>query len=311
MEIKKSIAEGWGKGELYDILIALNNGLGVLPVAGKTYYVSKNGNSTDGLSWKNAFATLEAAITANNLDVGSVTAVHPDFYKMNRMFIDGGNYAETLTVFPNHCEMIGVGSAPVRISVSTVLTTRVSVCHIYNMQFRTASAAPIFGLCVGCQGVEFHGCIFNSSGAAPTIGLEVEDVCYSLKVIGCKFYGLQTTSLSPTCGIQFDGTNTMHCEIRDNFISAITYGIYFATPHAQAHGVLIKNNVICRSDGNYATELVYGIYSADITGNAFDAMIINNWISVSTDALVNCNANKTIQNYVVVAGDGIVETETA
>ena len=53
MEIKKSIAQGVGKGELYDVLVQLQNM--ALLTAGKVYYVWKGGNSTTGLSWENAF----------------------------------------------------------------------------------------------------------------------------------------------------------------------------------------------------------------------------------------------------------------
>jgi len=293
MEISKHIGEGFGKGELRDVLIQLQLESGALPTAGKTYFVSKQGNNTDGSSWANAFTTLLAAITANNLDVGSVSAEHANFYKMNRMFIDGGNYAESLTVFPNHCEMIGVGAAPARVSVSTVLTTRMSVCHIYNMQFRTITAAQVMVLPEGCQGVEFYNCIFNCSGVTPTVGLEVGNACYALKIINCQFIGLY----SATCGIKFNGALTATVDIIHNLISAVTYGIYFADPQTVTYQVWIENNTICRSDGNYDTQLAYGIYNAD-TGNRSDIIAVRNAISAG-DAIYGLNATKTIANEVV------------
>lgn len=275
------------------------------PSAGKAYFVSKQGNNRDGSNWQNAFTTLAAAITENNLHVSTTDSTSINFNKMNRIYVDGGNYTESLTVFPNHCEMIGVGGAPSRINASTVLTTAPSVCHIYNMQFRTTTGAPVVLLPYGSQGVEFHGCIFNGSGVTPTIGLSVDSGCYAMKVMDCEFIGLY----SATCGIKFLGPITATVDIVNNFISAVTYGIYFSDPHTSSYQVLIKENTIGRSDGNYGTQLAYGIYDAD-TGNRSDVFAIHNWISAG-DALYGMDANKTIQNYVVVAGNGIVETETA
>ena len=281
---------------------------GIYPTAGKTWFVSpKSGNNSNGLNWKNAFTTLAAAIAANNADVNTYADVGGvKFYKMNRIYVDGYNYAEALTAFPNHCEMIGVGAAPARIQGSTIIAdaTMAQVCHIYNMQFRNITDSATVYLPYGSQGVEFHNCIFNGNCVAtPTVGLQVGSACYSLIVDHCQFWGAPDA----ICGIQFDGPYTTTSMIIDCFISAVTYGIYFANPMVSSYQVLIKGNTICRTDGYYNIQLVNGIYQADPNSRS-DVMIVENWISAATPFTGN-KANNTINNHVVVAGNGYLVTE--
>lgn len=267
---------------------------GTYPTAGKTYFVSKLGNNSNGLNWKNAFTTLATAIAANNTDVGAVGDTN--WNKMNRIYVDGGNYDEALTVFPNHCEMIGVGAAPARVTQSVVIAVAsplLTVCHIYNMYFRTPTGGtPAVQLYYGSQGVEFHNCQFLGNAVSPSYGLQVGNANYALKVIDCEFL----STFSADIGIAFDGPLQTTVEVIGNFISAVTHGIYFATPMTSSYQVRIKDNIICRSDGNYGTQLVNGIYQAD-TGNRSDVMIVNNWIFAATpltgQLATHCSGNHT------------------
>jgi len=305
MEIKKSIAQGVGKGELYDTLIALQLESGALPTAGKTYYVSKQGNNTDGSSWAKAYTTLEAAITASNIYVLTYVNV------INRIYVDGGNYTESLVAFPNHCEMIGVGtmSDGPRVNASTIIANAPSICHIFHMQFRTATAAPILDLGSTPQGVWLVDCLFNNvSGIAPTHALKFGDVAYYNKVINCRFIG----NPSPTIGIYFGGQNTSFTDIIGNEITAITAGIDFASDNGASYSdyqVYIKDNVICRTDPNSSSQLAYGIRLND-TQSRTDCMIVHNWISAA-DAIYGANAWNTIDNHINVAGVGTIESPSS
>jgi len=303
--INKHIGEGFGKGELFDVLTALQLESGALPTAGKTYFVSKQGNNTDGSSWANAYTTLAAAISASNTYVATYTNV------WNRIYVDGGNYTESLVTLPNHCEIIGVGvpSDGPRVNASMIITTAVDVCHIYNMQFRTSTAAAIVTLPASSQGVWFINCIFSCvSGIQATIGLEFGNVCYYNKVINCRFQG----NPSVTTGIKLDGQNSAFTDILNNEISAVTNGILLSSDSGASYSdyqVYIKDNVILRTDPNSADQLAYGIYLED-TQSRTDCVIVNNYISAA-DAIYGADAGKTINNYTNVAGVAALESATA
>lgn len=305
MEIKRHISQGFGKGELRDVLVALQLESGALPIAGKTYFVSKQGNNTDGSSWANAYTTLAAAIAASNTYVATYTNV------WNRIYVDGGNYTESLVTFPNHCEMIGVGipSDGPRVNASTIITTAVDVCHIYNMQFRTSTAAAIVTLPASSQGVWFINCIFSCvSGVQATIGLEFGDVCYYNKVINCRFQG----NPSVTTGIKLDGQNSAFTDILNNEISAITNGILLGSDSGASYSdyqVYIKDNVISRTDPNSADQLAYGV-KLDDTQSRTDCVIVHNFISAA-NAIDGANSGKTIDNKINQAGVGTIESPSA
>jgi len=273
--------------------------------AGKIYYVSQNGDNSTGDSWTTAFTTMAAAITANNADVLVNTKV------VNRIYVDGGNYNEALVAFPNHCEVVGTGimSDGPRITSTCTIANAPSISHWYNMQFRTATNAKVLDLGSTPQGVWFKNCTFTSvNGVTGTVGLEFGDAAYYNKVIGCTFFG----NPSLTKGIVFAGPNTTSCEIRDNYISAVTTGIEFTASSTGSYSdyqCYIKNNVICRTDPNSSSQLVTGIAILD-TQSRTDLMTINNWISAATaisDAGTK-KANNHINNYVLQGGTATRDT---
>ncbi len=302
IEIKKHIGQGFGKGELFDVLTELQNEI-TLPTAGKTYYVSKAGNNTDGLTWAKAFTTLAAAISANNTDVAINTNV------FNKIFVDGGSYTESLVAFPNHAIVIGVGipSDGPRVNGSVVLTSSVSVCHFYHMQFRSNTVAPVVDMGdVTAQGVEFHNCLFNNtSGVAATIGIAFGSANYYNKVIGCSFIG----NPSLVTGIQLEGPENAFMLIEGNFISATTNGILLSGAAAEAgysdYQCYIKDNVICRSDPNSSSQLAYGIKIEDSQSRT-DLITVHNYISAA-DAIYDAG---TIKVYNHIANE-VVEATVA
>ena len=272
---------------------------------GKTYYVSKQGNNGGGNTWENAYTTLAAAITASNTYVATYTNV------WNIIYVDGGNYTESLVEFPNHCKVIGVGvpSDGPRVNGSVVLTSSPSVCHFYNMQFRTNTNAPIVDMSdVTAQGVEFQDCLFNcTSGVQATYGLVFGSANYYNKIIGCTFAG----NPSMTHAIHLEGPENGFMDIRDNQISAVTTGILVAGWGAgigySDYQLWIRNNVICRTDPNSGSQLTTGINFAD-TQSRSHAMVVHNWIAAGTP-ITGHNTSCTIENHVQTAGNGLVLVE--
>lgn len=317
IKIDKSIEQGFGPGGLYDILKQLQNGM--LPISGETYFVSKYGNNTDGLSWETAFTTIAAAIAASNTHI----AITENANGRNRIYIDGGLdgtthwWAETLTTFPSYCDMIGVGQAgdlgtPVMIYGATAVTGNVFGCHVYNLAFYgSGSGVPVVRFVNTVNGLEFHNCIFrNKSGNDASIGLQL-NVAMHFTVSNCKFLGYP----SPVIGIQLD-TSVMFGEISNNFITAVTTGINIAaavTTHD--YQVLIKDNVICKAAPIGTAQLVTGIAILDPTCGSH-AMIVHNYISAA-DAIAYTNADQysihrdhwmCVGNYIVEANVATMET---
>ena len=269
----------------------LQNLMGAYPIAGKTYYVEKQGNNTNGSSWANAYTTLAAAIAASNAYVAVYTNV------MNRIYVGGGTYTEALATLPNHCEIIGVGmpSDGPRISGTTVLTTAPSVCHIYNMQFRTSTAAPILDLGDAAQGIWLVNCLFNANpGITATCGVDFGTGSYYGKVIGCEFQG----PVSADKGIVFSGALNAFMRIEGNYISAVTSGIEFSADSAGAYSdyqCYIKDNVICRSDPSSGDQLAVGIKICDSHSRS-DLMTIHNYISAAI--AISDAGTKRVQNHI-------------
>jgi len=276
MEIKKSIEQGFAGGGLYDILLQLKNGM--LPISGKTYYVSKQGNGTTGESWENAFTTIASAITASNAYI----ALSENQYRRNRMYIDGGGlWQEVLATLPNQCDMVGVGARTgwkPTIYGRVNVTTAVLGCHIYNIMFyNPTTSVPVIIIPAGSHGFEFHHCqIVNGDGLASTVGIQSTD-SNDFVIDDCTFHG------NPPCvtGISLAGTSCINGKITNNFISATTNGILVANGMTGDYGLLIRGNAIARQDPNTDTQMTYGIRYAD-TNSRIHSFICENFISATT-----------------------------
>jgi len=310
IDIKKHISIGFGKGELYDVLVQMQLEAGMLPISGKTYFVSKYGSNQDGSTWAKAYTTIAAAIAASNISI----AVTANSLGRNRIFIDGAETAweETLSVLPNRCDVIGVGTTygnPVRIKGAQAITTTCMGCRFYNLYWYNPTAGVHFSLVDNCAQIEFYNCIFRSApGVTSTIALKV-GAQYNFKAIGNRFIG----NPAYTIGIQFDG-NCAFGEVRDNFICATATGISIAAAAATSdYQLLIKDNVITRSDPNSGNQLTTGVAILNTVGQSH-VMIVGNYIS-AVDAIAFTNPNELggrdewccIGNWVVNGTTGAME----
>jgi len=302
--ITKHIGEGFASGELYDVLLSLQLESGLLPISGKTYFVSQMGNGTDGLTWETAFTTLSAAITASNTWMDSTGASR---ISRNRIFVDGTNYAG-LTVLPKHCDIIGVGTNP-RINAASAIATAVDGCHIYNMKFRSLStASPVFATSVATNGLEFHGCYFDSASTTCAQYLKIFGN-QTIKIINCIFSGTHPAAV----GIQID-SSFMFSEITGNTIMATTSGIVIGSAVLTLdYNSYIRDNIISyvQSTG----QMTYGI-DIQSAGGASRIMLVHNWISAAdaihyADGYGDRSAWQCINNHIVQATTGSTETPTS
>jgi len=309
IDIKRSIARGWGSGGLYDILVQLQNLSQVIPVSGRTYYVSTTGNNTTGLTWKDAFTTLTAAFTASNAYIADSGKER----FRNRIYVDGmsdawNGYAEDITTLPAQTDVIGCGngySGLISIRGTHSIATATKNTRIFNFNFLANTAStPCFKVCDDCHGIEFHNCIFDGSiVATPTYGLQLGSIS-GFKVVGCRFVG------NPLCttGIQCDGP-VAKGEILDNYINAKTNGIVVADTVTIGYQMLIKDNCIGSADPVAEDgQLTKGITFADTDAQVY-VQVIHNWIAAA-DA-IHFAGDVGNRKYTMVIDNHVVQTATA
>jgi len=280
-----------------------------LPISGRTYYVSKVGNNSTGLSWDNAFTTIAAAIAASNVHI----AVTANSYGRNRIYIDGGGlWSETLVTLPNQCDVIGVGARtgwrPTLYGVQTIATA-VTGCHIYNLMFfNPTTSVPVVTIPDGSHGIEFHKCQFaNGDGNDSTVGLKLGSLA-DLVVEECWFSANPPSAI----GILLDGSMAIG-EIKNNFISAVTTGIQLADGLTADYGLRIVGNIIACANPNSSIQLATGILISD-TNSRCHTYFVNNYIS-AVDAINfvgagygNMSSWLCIGNHIVEAATGVIET---
>ncbi len=159
--------------------------------SGSIYFVDGNsGNDgNNGTSWEDAMKTLAVAIAASDVDIARGS---DRWARRNVIYCVGDRLTETLTTFPDKCDIVGVGSVDGFIGcglrgnhapVSSFGT------RFFNMHFDPTSAADIITLDSTDSFIEFHSCRFKAAGAATAVGAIDSTACQGLKVEGCDFMG--------------------------------------------------------------------------------------------------------------------------
>lgn len=218
LEIKRSIAQGFGTGGLYDILKQLQNAAFLTPT--KVYFVSKGGNNTTGESWETAFTTLAAAITAQR----AMRADKPSAEQSVDTYIimAPGLYEENITTLCFSTTIIGLGvlgtdkSTEIHPAVGSCIAGTVSGLRLYNISFQ------------------------GGTGTADTLDF---NICNNVHIVGCEFYPGATDSnaaiSTQNCGMSVFKDNHILTQSAFNY----TYGMYFG-------GGADKYLSVCRIEGN-------------------------------------------------------------
>ncbi len=263
-------------------------------VDSKVWYVNKwTGNdSYNGLSWKHAFATIQAAITANNATID--WSAYPK--KINTILVAPGVYAEALTP-PYDCRIIGTGipgtdqCTEIHPAAGSALTGTGLGLHLKNLHFEADEVLPVidFGI-VGSTIIE--NCeIMNGAGYQATHGISTEDAKH-LIVRKCTF-GSGSTKL--THGIYAAGGADKffhHCTVEDCQIHA-GIGIHIQDTCTGTHSVIQRNMINCTTlgiddDSDDVAVIDNRIISAAILASAYDinlAKAAGNIVTGSDDTL--------------------------
>lgn len=265
----------------------------------EVYYVdSDHANALDaddgehGNTRELPFASVEYAITRNN------AAFALDSDPQRTMFIHSKTYTESLTAFPKNCTVIGVGGKVRIMGYHSFSHAQNSRWH--NVQFKSNEAStPIISATGNCHGLEFHECVFDSSGTISECLLFAGNSS-DIKIDNCRI-GYETSSAnSPDIAIRFSGVAAQRCEITNNRIYSTGIGIQIDATMVSGNFLLIKDNVIACAPGSADAQMAIGIY--DKTSSPRGGLYVHNFISavdaLKFDAVNNKSQWICINNYV-------------
>jgi len=219
--------------------------MGGNPSGAADYFVDLNVSATGDGSMGSPFATVKEAITASNISIGDASG-YRWWARRNRIFIMGDGITESLTVWPEKCDMIGLGSDlhpfPRITGAHTCAVAKVGL-RLINLGFVATGTGAVLNFVASCHGLQILGCYFQVSAAGNTLAMTIADSAH-VRIEGCRIIttsGKITTSIFATA-INITGTAAIHdLNIVDNNIFA-TAGIAVAA--GECNGSLIKDNVI-------------------------------------------------------------------
>jgi len=287
ININKHIGEGFAGGELYDVLVQLQNM--ALLTQTKVYYVCKGGNSTDGSSWENAFNTLTEAITKQRADRALLPSAEQSCNTY--IIIAPGTYAEALTSLPFSTTIIGLGIPGTDKSVKIIpaagacITGTVSGLRLVNLRFEAVGAVNLLAFDIS-NNVEILNCEFECGDTANLAAISNTGGGKFMTIRHCKFgsqiaipgfsYCLKFTSWFSAAVIEdniFDGMDATG--------TAISIDI-----NSVGYGAVIRNNII-RLNGA----------GVGIDDNSDDAMCIDNTVFHVGGTPYDINALLSKNNY--------------
>lgn len=278
-------------------------GLGLLRNEFQVWYVNGgHANASDsnaGTGPDLPFATIQAAITANNATID--WAATPPYSAFNRIMVAPGVYAENLTP-AYYCAIVGEGMAiggdvcvNVEPAAGSPLAGTGLGLNLYNIRFTANTAVPVldFGVMNSCR---IWSCmIVDGNPGLATVGIDTTDAGGS-EIVNCN---ITFTNNPITTGIRSTG-DFFDCRVIGCMIKAATAGIDMSGAALLGGSVAERNKIW---NGGAGALLATGINDS-VVG---DLLCVGNWIT-ATDAINHADANMTIDNHVLNAGVGAIET---
>jgi hypothetical protein len=215
------------------------------PTGAADYFVDLNVSATGDGSIQSPFATIAEAITASNTSIG-LTA-NRWWARRNRIFVMGDGIDEDLTVLPEKCDIIGIGSDlvpyPRVIGHHTIAAAKVG-CRLINMGFQLDGTAVGITIPAGCHGFQIIGGMLQPSAAGNTVGVQITASAL-VKIQGFEIHRNPAAYGTGICavGIAIAGTASNHQTLIDGCFIEATEGIDVVAS-APAYGSRIQNNLI-------------------------------------------------------------------
>ena len=198
-----------------------------------------NGNGVDA-----PFDNMAAAITASNVSIG--LSANRWWARRNRIFVMGDGIEEDLTVLPEKCDVIGMGSDlypfPRVIGAHVIALAKVA-CRFINMGFQATGTEDLITTPAGCHGLSFIDSVFTASTAGNTKALEITNSAH-VYISGNRFLSAAGVAAAGIFGlaIGIEGTASIHdLQISNNKIFA-TAGIAIAA--GDLNGSFVNDNYI-------------------------------------------------------------------
>ena len=216
------------------------------PTGAADYVVDGNVSSTGDGSLAAPYLTLKEAITASNTSIG-LTA-NRWWAKRNRIFVMGDQEIdEDLTVLPEKCDVIGIGTDLVpypRVTGHHIIAAAAVGFRSINMGWNCDATTDLFVLPAGCHGTQFIGGAMVPNVAGSTKALEITSSAHVL-IHGVEMVtnaGNHTAGIFAQ-GISMEGAAGSHqTRIEACFIRA-TEGIAIASTCLAANTLIVGNYI--------------------------------------------------------------------
>lgn len=222
-----------------------NLGMGVEArgaLGGTVYYVENNsGNDNwDGLSIDKPFKTLAKAIAVSNIDINR----RARWARRNTIYLWSDYTTESLTTFPNKCDIVGCGSYDANTKPGIYGHHAPTNTGNYGTRFlnlwlkSTGAAAPVITLANTTSGFQIGRSTITTNGTT-TIGIQATASPF-LKVFGNKFEGAFATSNITFGAGEAGGTEIVGNDMTDSAAA----GIVVNSSTTTSWGSYIKDNFI-------------------------------------------------------------------
>jgi len=297
----------------------------IRPYGALDFYVDgTDGRDThSGKSWNGAFATVQAAITAQR---DQTTA------KGDVIWIAPGTYAETLTGNLTKVQVIGAtcGGMPDAVTIAPTADNAyagtLAQSAFRNIVFKQSSSSnPAYGaIAVKLSESIIDNCFFVAvSDTANSVGIRIgaetdatwELMCWSV-ISNCLFGSTGAKENEFDAGICFGnyGNNENsatrlfnYSHIYNNRFTVHNHAIKLTIDAANGKGGIISHNWISSAQGNAGTSS-HGIWAC---GNSTDllCMVTDNRIVSSNDAIKGFQPQNVFHNYISEGGVEKEETD--
>ncbi len=214
---------------------------------GEEYFVDGNVLFTGaGDSWGTAFKTLAEAITASNANISS--SLNRAWAARNKIYVRADTLEEDLVLFPEKCDIIGVGSYDANkcagLKGKHVPAGGKMGCRWINMRFLEDSGSEGIFFTIGSTsggGMEFIDCIFDSRGLTMTSAISITAMSF-IKITNCKFIGPITAWTNGAILVGAGAADGL--EICGNYITGAQGIVLNSSMTSAAEFVRIEDNTI-------------------------------------------------------------------